>query len=86
MKTAIYKALIDTPWGYFTVAVDSIEQYARGDIYSAIHTELQASVGLLRIKGDVKKSNRRILKRMLPIKNTRVRDTYWAWIVKVKGN
>ena len=84
MKTAIYRAKLDTPWGYFTVAVDSTEQGARQDIYSAIHSELKASIGLLRIKGDVKKSNRRILNRMSSVENAKSYNDldYWAWIVK----
>ena len=82
---AIYKALIDTPCGYFIIAVDCEElSGARKDIYNVAYLELAAPT---RIKGDVKKSNSRILSKMLPIKNARIGDdTYWAWILRVKGN
>lgn len=78
---AIYKAKLDTPCGYFIIAVDCEElSDVREGIYNIAYSELPTPT---RIKGDVKKSNRRILSRMSPIKNARIGDdTYWAWIVR----
>ncbi len=84
MRTAIYKAEVSTPWGIFLVAIDSIEFGAKFDIATVAYGEFNAPWGLLKV-GDVKKSNRRILKKMSPIKNARVGDTYWAWIVRVSS-
>ncbi len=80
---AIYKAKLDTPYGYFTVAVDCKEPSdVREDIYNVAYSEFAAPAGMLRIKGNIRRSNRRILARMSPIVKARIGDTYWAWIVK----
>jgi hypothetical protein len=78
--TAIYKAQVDTPFGYYLVAVLSTEAYARGDIYNAIGTELTGIGKTVRIKGEVKKSNRRILGGLSPLKKCYTRGEQWGWI------
>ncbi len=83
MKTAIYKAQIDTPFGTFLIAVDSTKDYARSDIYNAAYSEFPAPNGMLRIKHNITKSNKRILSKMYPIKNARKNDTFWAWVKKL---
>lgn len=83
MKTAIFKVQLDTPFGLFTIAVDSTEHDARSDIYSAAYSEFPAPNGMLRIQGDVKKSNPRILGNMTPIKCAKnYRSGQWGWAKK----
>ncbi len=83
MKTRIYKTQISTPFGDFIFAVDTIEEYAKGDLRAAAMTAFNMPPISLNIKS-VKRSNRRILDNMIPIKKCIDNNNYWGWFRKLK--
>lgn len=78
-----YKAQIDTPFGLFLIAVISTRETARQDIYSAVYAEFPVQYGSIKIKGDVQKSNKRIITKMYAIKQALSNGKNWAFIKRI---
>lgn len=84
MTDRIYKAQIDTPYGLFLIAARSNEYDARADILSAARGDFNhCHPAMIKIQGDVSKSNRRILVSMQAIKSTQTNGEFWAYIKRV---
>lgn len=84
MTDKIYKAQIDTPYGLFLIAARSNEYDARADILSAARGDFNhCHPAMVKIQGEITKSNRRILAAMQPIKCTRTNSDFWAYIKRI---
>lgn len=82
MKTSIFKATVNTPYGLFMVAVDSTAHDAKSDIKSAILSDLPSHVGQVQVS-EVKKSSRRIIATMDELKRCNSSNGQWGWIKKL---
>jgi hypothetical protein len=83
-KTSLYKARVTSPFGVFTVAVDSTLTDAFVEIRNAFVSDGKCHPAQIRI-GEIKKTNRRILSSdtapFHPIKSCRTANGgIWAWI------
>ncbi len=80
----VYRATVDTPFGLFNVAVLTMDPYARQSILSVARSEFPCHPAMVKVKGEVVKSNRRIFKKMSPIKNAQSGGEHWAYFKRIK--
>lgn len=84
MTEAIYKAQVSTPFGLFLVAVLEIEPFAKESISNLVQCEMNLAWGIFKVK-EIKKSNRRILNNMHPVKNASSNGMQWGWMKRIKS-
>ena len=77
----IYRSNVKTPIGQFVVAVDTTAQDARTDTISAAVAEFRCHAGLLRVD-EPRRSNRRVVAGMWPIRACRSNGEQWAWFAR----
>lgn len=77
----IYRSNVKTPIGQFVVAVDTTLQDARADTISAAVIEFRCPAGMLRVD-EPRRSNRRIVANMWPIKACQSNGQQWAWLTR----
>lgn len=74
----VFKATVSTSFGKLIFAVLSTEHDAKRDILTAVQTETKNPFGLFRV-GEVKKSSRKILSSMSPVKSCTCEEGHWAF-------
>ena len=77
----IYRSSVSTPTGKFVIAVDTTAQDARTDTVTAAVSEFRCHAGLLRVD-EPRRSNRRVVANMWPVKACRSNGETWAWITR----
>ncbi len=83
MTLSIYKAKVDTPFGFFLVATETTADGAKEDILNAIADNMNCPLSMLKI-GEIKKSNFTITKKMAQIDSCFFRGQCWGWIRRIK--
>jgi hypothetical protein len=78
-KLNIYRAEINAGFGIIEMAVESTEQDALTDMTTVAEAAHCGRPGMFRVK-NLRRSNRRITRRMDPVKSCTCADGYWAWI------
>ena len=80
MKTQLYKAEVNTPFGKFLYFAETTTQDAAVDIYSLVHSDLRIQYGNFTVSQPVKTND---IESAAPIKMAIANNKQWGWAKRI---